>query len=60
MTGDEQLVLRFQQARGTFSELCDGRRDPLCGFFRRRPNKPARAEELAQDYSLALLRNLAR
>ena len=61
MTTDDQLILDFQQgSREAFGELFERYRDPLYGFFRRRLGNPARAEELAQDCFLALLRNAAR
>jgi RNA polymerase sigma-70 factor, ECF subfamily len=61
MTTDDQLILEFQQgSREAFRELFDRYREPLYGFFRRRLDNPARAEELSQDCFLALLRNAAR
>src|SRR5277367_1127 len=60
MTTDDQLILEFQQgSREAFRELFERYREPLYGFFRRRLDNPARAEELAQDCFLALLRNAA-
>ena len=61
MTTDDQLILEFQQgSREAFRELFERYREPLYGFFRRRLDNPARAEELSQDCFLALLRNAAR
>src|ERR1700724_3580862 len=61
MNSDDHLVLGFQQgSREAFSELFERYRDPLYGFFRRRLDNPARAEELTQECFLALLRNVAR
>ncbi|HKV05292.1 MAG TPA: RNA polymerase sigma factor [Candidatus Acidoferrales bacterium] len=61
MTSDDQLVLDFQKgSREAFCELFERYRDPLYSFFRRRLDNPARAEELAQECFLALLRNIAR
>src|SRR5271170_8399455 len=61
MTTDDQLFLEFQQgSRDAFQQLFERYREPLYGFFRRRLDNPARAEELAQDCFLALLRNAAR
>jgi RNA polymerase sigma-70 factor, ECF subfamily len=61
MTTDDQLIVEFQQgSREAFSELFERYRDPVFGFFRRRLDDPARAEELTQECFLALLRNAAR
>lgn len=61
MNSDDQLMLEFQQgSREAFRELFERYRDPLYGFFRRRLENPARAEELTQDCFLALLRNAER
>jgi RNA polymerase sigma-70 factor, ECF subfamily len=61
VNSDDHLVLEFQQgSREAFSELFERYRDPLYGFFRRRLDNPARAEELTQECFLALLRNVAR
>jgi RNA polymerase sigma-70 factor (ECF subfamily) len=61
MNSDDQLVLEFQQgSREAFRELFERYRDPLYGFFRRRLENPGRAEELAQECFLVLLRNRAR
>lgn len=61
MNSDDQLMLEFQRgSREAFRELFERYRDPLYGFFRRRLENPARAEELTQDCFLALLRNVER
>lgn len=61
MSSDDQLILEFQKgSREAFRELFERYRDPIYGFFRRRLDNPARAEELAQECFLALLRNAAR
>ncbi len=61
MTSDEQLMLEFQQgARDTFEELFRRYREPIYRFFRRRLTGVARAEELAQETFLAVLRGRAR
>ena len=61
MDTDDQLVLEFQKgSQEAFRELFERYREPLYGFFRRRLDNPARAEELAQECFLALLRNVIR
>jgi RNA polymerase sigma-70 factor (ECF subfamily) len=61
MNTDEQLVIEFQQgSRDAFAELFERYRQPVYGFFRRRLQNPGRAEELAQECFLALLRNANR
>jgi RNA polymerase sigma-70 factor (ECF subfamily) len=61
MNQDDHLVVEFQQgSREAFRELFERYRDPLYGFFRRRLENPARAEELTQECFLALFRNVAR
>ena len=61
MNSDDQLILEFQQgAREAFVELFERYREPVYGFFRRRLDYPARAEELAQECFLALLQNVKR
>ncbi|HYA96751.1 MAG TPA: sigma-70 family RNA polymerase sigma factor [Methylomirabilota bacterium] len=58
---DERLMLEFSQGRPeAFGELFRRYRTPICGFFRRRVTDPARAEELAQDTFLAVVRGAAR
>jgi RNA polymerase sigma-70 factor (ECF subfamily) len=57
MTTDEQLMLEFQRgSREAFTELFRRYREPIFGFFRRRLNDSARAEELAQEVFLGVLR----
>jgi len=57
LTSDEQLMLAHQQgAADAFAELFARYREPVFGFFRRRCGQEARAEELAQDVFLAVLR----
>lgn len=61
MNSDEHLILKFQQgSRDAFREIFERYREPLYGFFRRRLDNPARAEELTQECFLALIRNAAR
>jgi RNA polymerase sigma-70 factor, ECF subfamily len=61
MNSDDQLILEFQQgAPEAFVELFERYREPIYGFFRRRLEHPARAEELAQECFLALLQNVRR
>jgi len=61
MLTDEQLMLDFQRgSKEAFSELFARYREPIFGYFRRRLADAARAEELAQDAFLAVLRAAAR
>jgi RNA polymerase sigma-70 factor, ECF subfamily len=61
MTSDEHLMLEFQQgSRDAFAELFERYREPVYGFFRRRLREPARAEELAQETFLAVLKGIER
>jgi RNA polymerase sigma-70 factor (ECF subfamily) len=61
MNSDEQLILEFQKgSRDAFREIFERYREPLYGFFRRRLDNPARAEELTQECFLALIRNATR
>lgn len=61
MVTDEQLMLEVQQgSKPAFAELFERYRDAVYRFFRRRLLDPARAEELAQETFLAVLRGLAR
>jgi RNA polymerase sigma-70 factor, ECF subfamily len=61
MNTDEQLMLAFQTgSRESFAELFERYREPVYRFFRRRIDHAARAEELAQECFLAVLRNSAR
>src|SRR5579863_779974 len=59
MNSDEHLMLQFQLgSREAFTELFERYREPVYGFFRRRLGDPARAEELAQETFLAVLRGI--
>jgi RNA polymerase sigma-70 factor (ECF subfamily) len=59
MTSDEQLMLEFQKgSREAFAELFERYRQPAYAFFRRRLRDPARAEELAQETFMAVLRGI--
>jgi RNA polymerase sigma-70 factor (ECF subfamily) len=61
MTSDEALMLEFQGgSRAAFEELFDRYRKPLYGFFARRLNNPERAEDLAQETFLAVIRAVSR
>ncbi len=61
MVSDEALMLEFQRgSREAFKELFARYRGPLYGFFRRRLENHARAEELAQETFLAVIRASAR
>ena len=61
MTTDEQLMLEFQRgSHEAFTELFQRYRERIFGFFRRRVNDLASAEELAQETFLGLLRGVAR
>jgi RNA polymerase sigma-70 factor (ECF subfamily) len=58
---DEQLMLDFQRgSKEAFTELFARYREPVYGFFRRRLADAARAEELAQETFLAVLRAVVR
>jgi RNA polymerase sigma-70 factor, ECF subfamily len=61
MTTDEHLMLEFQRgSREAFTELFERYREPVHGFFRRRLRDASRAEELAQETFLAVLRGAER
>jgi RNA polymerase sigma-70 factor (ECF subfamily) len=61
MTSDEALMLEFQGgSRAAFVELFARYRKPLYGFFGRRLNNPARAEDLTQETFLAVIRAASR
>ncbi len=61
MTSDESLMLQFQGgSRDSFEELFARYREPLYGFFRRRINNRARAEDLVQETFLAVIRGIIR
>ena len=61
MTSDETLMLEFQGgSRAAFEELFSRYHKPLYGFFGRRLNSPERAEDLAQETFLAVIRAVSR
>jgi len=61
MTTDEHLMLDFQRgSREAFGELFARYRDAIYGFFRRRLSQNERAEELAQETFLAVLKGIQR
>jgi RNA polymerase sigma-70 factor, ECF subfamily len=61
MKSDEQLMQEFHKGSAkAFEELFDRFRNPIHGFFRRRLNHAARAEELAQETFLIILRGVER
>ncbi|MGC2790374.1 MAG: sigma factor, partial [Candidatus Sulfotelmatobacter sp.] len=61
MISDEALMLEFQGgSRAAFEELFARYRKPLYGFFGRRLNNPERAEDLAQETFLAVIRAASR
>jgi RNA polymerase sigma-70 factor (ECF subfamily) len=61
MTSDEALMLEFQAgSRTAFEELFARYHKALYGFFGRRLNNPERAEDLAQETFLAVIRAASR
>ena len=61
MISDEVLMLEFQGgSRAAFEELFARYHQPLYGFFRRRLDRPDRAEDLAQETFLAVIRGNSR
>src|SRR5579859_1054190 len=61
MTSDEALMLEFQAgSRAAFEELFARYHKPLYGFFGRRLKNPERAEDLAQETFLAVIRAASR
>jgi RNA polymerase sigma-70 factor (ECF subfamily) len=57
MISDEALMIEFQRgSREAFDELFARYREPLYGFFRRRLATKDRAEDLAQETFLAVIR----
>jgi RNA polymerase sigma factor (sigma-70 family) len=61
MTSDEALMLEFQRgSREAFEELFARYREPLYGFFCRRLESRERAEDLAQETFLAVIRASSR
>src|SRR5579864_5641198 len=60
MISDESLMLEFQRgSREAFDELFARYREPLYGFFRRMLASKDRAEDLAQETFLAVIRAVA-
>jgi RNA polymerase sigma-70 factor (ECF subfamily) len=58
---DERLMLVFRLGDSeAFTELFRRYSNPVYGFFRRRSDNPARAEELAQETFVAVLRGIER
>lgn len=61
MKTDEELMLDHQGGQSAaLAELYSRYRDALFGFFRRRLESRARAEELTQECFVALIRNVRR
>jgi RNA polymerase sigma-70 factor (ECF subfamily) len=61
MNTDEALMLEFQRgSRPAFEELYARYQGPLYGFFRRRLDSPERAEDLAQETFLVVIRGASR
>jgi RNA polymerase sigma-70 factor (ECF subfamily) len=61
MTSDEALMLEFQRgSREAFEELFSRYREPLYGFFQRRLASRERAEDLAQETFLVVIRATSR
>ena len=61
MTTDESLMLEFKRgSRDAFDELYARYCGPLYGFFRRRVENHGRAEDLAQETFLVVIRNAVR
>ena len=61
MNSDEHLMLEFQRGSSdAFTELFERYRERVYGFFRRRLREPSRAEELAQETFLAILKGIER
>jgi RNA polymerase sigma-70 factor (ECF subfamily) len=61
MLSDEALMLEFQRgSHPALEELFARYREPLFGFFRRRLQSRERAEDLAQETFLAVIRAKAR
>jgi DNA-directed RNA polymerase specialized sigma24 family protein len=58
---DERLILLFRLGNSdAFGELFRRFSSPVYGFFRRRLENPSRAEELAQETFVAVLRGIER
>src|SRR6185295_5213115 len=57
MKNDEQLMLEFKGGSdAAFEELFSRYENPIYGYFRRRLNHSARAEELAQETFVIIIR----
>jgi RNA polymerase sigma-70 factor (ECF subfamily) len=61
MQSDEQLMLEFKRgSKEAFEALFSRYRNPIYGYFRRRLNHSARAEELAQETFIIIIRGAER
>ena len=61
MLSDEQLMLEFQAGKSwAFDELFQRYRNPVYGFFRRRLPDAHRAEDMAQETFIVILRGAER
>ena len=61
MLSDEQLMLEFQRGEAkAFQELFERYRNPIYRFFRRRLSNISRAEDMAQDTFVIILRGTER
>jgi RNA polymerase sigma-70 factor (ECF subfamily) len=61
MQSDEQLMLEFKRgSKEAFEELFSRYRNPIYGYFRRRLSYSARAEELAQETFIIIIRGAER
>ena len=61
MLSDEQLMLEFQKGKApAFEELFQRYRNAIYGFFRRRLNDVDRAEDMAQETFVVILRGTER
>jgi RNA polymerase sigma-70 factor (ECF subfamily) len=61
MLSDEQLMLEFQSGKSwAFDELFQRYRNPVFGFFRRRLANIHRAEDMAQETFIVVLRGAER
>jgi RNA polymerase sigma-70 factor (ECF subfamily) len=61
MLSDEQLMLEFQAGKSwAFDELFQRYRNPVYGFFRRRLPDIHRAEDMAQETFIVVLRGAER
>src|SRR5581483_608842 len=61
MQTDEQLMFEFQAGKPrAFEELFKRYRDPIYAFFRRRLNDVSRAEDMAQETFIVVIRGTER